>query len=43
MDSYTVYDNKTNTIIAQGEYAEIENYVDDERYTVIWDFTGYIL
>lgn len=43
MNSYTVYDKKTNKIIAQGEYAEIEEYIDDERYTVVWDFTGYVI
>lgn len=43
MNSYTVYNKKTSQIVAQGEYAEIEEYIDDDRYVVVWDFTGYVL
>ena len=38
MDSYTVYDNKTDKIVACGTFVEVEN---PGRYTVVWDYTGY--
>lgn len=42
MDSYTVYDNKTNKVVACGTFAEVEDYVENpSRYTVAWDYTGY--
>ena len=42
MDSYTVYDNKTDKIIACGTFVEVEDYVENPgRYTVVWDYTGY--
>lgn len=43
MNSYTVYNKKTSQIVAQGEYSEIEEYIDDDRYVVVWDFNGYVL
>ena len=42
MDSYTVYDNKTDKIVAHGTFVEVEDYVENPgRYTVVWDYTGY--
>ena len=42
MDSYTVYDNKTDKIVACGTFTEVEDYVENPgRYTVVWDYTGY--
>lgn len=42
MDSYTVYDNKTDRIIACDTFIEVEDYVENPgRYTVVWDYTGY--
>lgn len=44
MDSYTVYDNRTDKIIACGKFVEIEDYLENPgRYTVVWDFTGYVV
>ena len=40
-DSYTVYDNETNKIVASGTFAEIENYYENSgRYTVVDDNSG---
>ena len=42
MDNYTVYDNKTNKIVACGTFIEVEDYMENpDRYTVVWDYTGY--
>ena len=42
MDSYTVYDNKTNKVVMCGTFVEVEDYVENPgRYTVVWDYTGY--
>ncbi len=48
IDSYTVYDNETNLIIANGTWAEIEEYLDEDShsidgFTVVWDINGYEL
>ena len=44
MDSYTVYDNRTDKIVACGKFVEIEDYLESPgRYTVVWDFTGYVV
>jgi len=41
LDSYTVYDNRTDRIVATGTFVEIEDYFEDPgRYTVVWDYTG---
>jgi hypothetical protein len=41
LDSYTVYDNKTNEIVATGAFVEVEDYMENPgRYTVVWDYTG---
>ena len=42
MDSYTVYDNKTDKVIACGIFTEVEDYVENPgRYTVVHDYSGY--
>ena len=42
MDSYTVYDNRTNKIVACGTFTEVEDYVENHgRYTVVHDYSGY--
>ncbi len=41
MDSYTVYDNRTDRIITTGTFAEVEDYAENPgRYTVVHDYTG---
>lgn len=47
LDDYTVYDTN-NTIIAEGNFTEIEEYLDENGhsipgYTVVWNYTGFIL
>ena len=43
-DSYTVYDNRTDKIVAQGTFVDVEDYMECEgRYTVVWDHTGYVV
>ena len=43
-DSYTVYDNRTDRIVATGTFVEIEDYFENPgRYTVVWDYTGYVV
>ena len=42
MDSYTVYDNRTNKIVACSTFTEVEDYVENHgRYTVVHDYSGY--
>ena len=44
MDTYTVYDNTTDRIIATGTYAEVEDYAEDPgRYSVVHDYTGVVV
>ena len=41
LDSYTVYDNKTNKIVATGTFVEVEDFMENpDKYTVVWDYTG---
>ena len=43
-DTYTVYDNTTDRIVAQGTWAEVEDYFECEgRYTVVSDLNGQII
>lgn len=36
IDSYTVYDNRTNKIIITGTFVEVEDYMENpDRYTVV--------
>lgn len=38
---FTVYDNRTDTIVCMGTYAEIEDYLECEgRYTVVSNLNG---
>ena len=40
-DTYTVYDNRTNEIVACGTYAEVEDYAENPgRYSVISMMNG---
>jgi len=42
MDRYTVYDNRTDKVVACGTFAEVEDYVENRgRYTVVHDYSGY--
>lgn len=43
LDSYSVYDNSTNRVIKEGKYYEVEDYIDDPRYTVVWNLNGMVL
>ena len=41
LDSYTVYDNRTNCIVACGAFSEIEDYYENPgRYSVVSDVNG---
>ena len=43
-DSYTVYDNRTNKIVARGTYREVEDYLECEgRYSVVSNTNGVII
>ena len=40
-DTYTVYDDRTNEIVARGTYAEIEDYAENPgRYSVVSNLNG---
>ncbi len=43
LNDYTVYDNKTNKIVKTGEYAEVEDYIDNPDFSVVWNLNGMIL
>ena len=44
LDSYSVYDNKTNKVILEGTYPEVEDYIENPgRYTVVWDLNGQVM
>ena len=43
LDSYSVYDNKTNKVIKEGTYCEVEDYIDNPDYSVVWNINGMIL
>lgn len=43
LDSYSVYDNKTNKVIKEGTYPEVEDYIDNPDYSVVWNLNGMIL
>lgn len=43
-DDYTVYDNRTNQVVARGTYAEVEDYMKCEgRYSVVSNTNGIII
>lgn len=43
-NSYTVYNNTTNKIIARGTYQEIKEYANDtNKYTVVSNANGMII
>ena len=40
-ETFTVYDNRTNKIIAKGTYSEVEDYIECEgRYSVVSNLNG---
>ena len=44
LDRYTVYDSRTDKIVACGTYTEVEDYVECEgRYIVVHDYSGYVI
>lgn len=44
MDSYTVYDNKTDKVVMCGTFVEVEDYIENPgRYTVVWDCAGMVV
>lgn len=43
LDLYTVYDNATNTVVKEGSYAEVEDYIDNPKYSVVYNRNGMIL
>ena len=44
MDSYTVYDNKTDKVVMCGTFVEVEDYIENPgRYTVVWDYAGIVV
>lgn len=43
LDSYSVYDNETNKIIKEGSFVEVEDYIDNPKYSVVWNLNGMIL
>lgn len=43
-DTYCVYDNQTNKcIVENAKYPDIEKYLDDPKYSVVWNMNGMIL
>ena len=47
-DNYVVYENETNTIVAEGGFADVEKFLDEnsksiEGYSVVWVVSGYTL
>lgn len=44
IDTYTVYDNRTNQVVTQGDWSEVEDYADCEgRYTIVSNANGMIV
>jgi hypothetical protein len=40
-ETFTVYDNRTNKIVARGTYSEVEDYIECEgRYSVVSNLNG---
>ena len=38
---FTVYDNRTDKIVTEGTYDEVEDYIENPgRYTVVWNING---
>lgn len=41
INTYTVYDNRTNKVVAQGDWSDVEDYADcDGRYTIVSNANG---
>jgi hypothetical protein len=43
IDSYTVYNNATNEIVLTGTYVDVQDYIGNPDYTVVWDLNGYVV
>ena len=41
MDSYTVYNNNTHTVVTTGTFNDVEEYITNKQYTVVHDYSGY--
>lgn len=41
MDSYTVYNNHTHTVVTTGTFNDVEEYITNKQYTVVHDYSGY--
>ena len=41
MDSYTVYNNNTHTVVTTGTFNDVEEYIINKQYTVVHDYSGY--
>jgi len=40
MDSYTVYNNNTHTVVTTGTFNDVEEYITNKQYTVVHDYSG---
>ena len=44
LETYTVYDNRTDRVIASGTWSEVEDYYECEgRYTVVNNLNGQVV
>lgn len=44
LETYTVYDNRTDRVVACGTWSEVEDYYECEgRYTVVNDLNGQVV
>lgn len=42
LNMFSVYDS-TNKVIKEGPYDEVEDYIDNPNYTVVWNLNGMIM
>lgn len=42
-DKYTVYENSTNKVVFSGTFVECEDYIDNPKYSVVWNINGMVL
>ena len=44
INTYTVYDNRNNQVVTQGDWSDVEDYADcDGRYTIVSNANGMII
>lgn len=43
IDNYTVYDNSTNEIVLNGTYVDVQDYIGNPNYTVVWNLNGWVI